>query len=281
MSHQKRYFFLLTFFAASIFSGHHAHAELSFGTGISFEYDYQSFSEGDADLVTLGLSPNISSGNWFFALDIPWQKVDGSISLNQRPRLDNICSILNSGRPLSPRFSNLRNSILQYCSAQTGSDGSGLSDIGILASYGFNLGDWFSSISASYQSDNGDSDKGLGSGTQDGTIELTLQGNHGFVSTRFSVAYNMVLGGELEDFYDNTALASFSLSSPIHKPWVFGTGYQYQQASASYTEDLNSIDIFGEFNFKDHYSLRVSYLNYLDAEFYPDYSISAAFYISF
>lgn len=281
MNHLKQHYFIYTSAIALIFIGHNANAEMSFGAGVNLEYDHQSFAEYDADLVTLGLSPNMASGKWFFALDIPWQKVDGGISLNQRPRLDNICSILNSGRPTPPRFSNLRNSILQYCSAQTGNDGSGLSDVGILTSYGFNLGLWFSSLSASYQSDNGDTDKGLGSGTQDGTLEWTLQGNHRFISTTFSLGYNFVLGGEFEEYFDNTAFASFSLSSPIQKPWVFGGGYAFQQASTSYTEDLNSIDIFGEFNFSNHYSLRVSYLNYLDAEFYPEHSISVAFYMSF
>ncbi|GAB1264477.1 hypothetical protein [Aurantivibrio infirmus] len=284
MIHLRRFYLIVSFLSIYVIGLQNANAELSFGTIISASYDYQSLGDDYADLSTLSLSPNMSAGNWYFAIDIPWQKVDGDISQNQRPRLDEICSLLNTGRQLPPRLSNLRNSILQYCSTQSLSDGSGLSDISVVASYGLSHGPssaWFSSFSFTYQGDNGETQKGLGSGTQDGSFEWTLQGDHSHISLSFNLGYNFILGGEYKDFYDDYAFASFSLSSPIHKPLIFGASYQFQQSSAEHIDDLSSLDFFGEFNFSKRYALRVSYLNYLDADFYPDYSVNTALYISF
>lgn len=268
----------------------HLCAQPEWDLQLSAERLHQSFADGDADLDTVTFTPSVSVGDFSLTATVPWQHIDGTYFVNTvYPALVNACSYLNSLSNLTKlrliRQGRLTLEQVQYCNQNAGVETStlddsvaGAGDIELLASYFLPpLSENAStSMGLGYKFDNGDVDKGLGSGTRDVFTEaaLLLQGErlHLLLTLGYDWVQSDASGLDLQDY----GYASLDAGWQLFEPFTLGVEYHYQQAVTELLSDLDYVTGYGNLTLGDHVSVRLSATDYRNADGYPDKEIGAS-----
>lgn len=266
-----------------------ADEKVSFSLALSVEHERQRFDDEDADITTVSMGPAVYWGDWSLMMDLPWQTISGEqFVVAGQVNESALCQQLNQlsalqQQRLSQRRSNLA-SLLTSCAAQNASgvtdqSVSGLGDLSVYLSTGKLLSDnsvWYGQLTAGYKDDNGDVDQGLGSGTQELLLDISLNAQAGDWRAAWVVGYTAIIGGESQDYYDNYPYVSADVSVELVSWLRVGMRASWEQASTEWSDDVNSIAAYGRLSINKQWQMRVMLTDYLNTVGYPEQAVSAA-----
>jgi len=256
---------------------------------VDAEHIEQSFEDGDATLDTITLAPALHLQDWSFYLTIPWQKIDGTVFINNAyPNLAYICGQINSLTPMQIlyliRHDKLTLQQVQYCDSTGGmvseelqDQATGLSDLELFASY--YLPQFSNSLSGTaglgYKHDNGDAEKGLGTGTRNLYAETSwlLQGNT--VGLILTLGYEHLLKNDTDIDYQDYGYGSAELYWRPVEIVTLGAEYHYQQAVADVLDDFDYQVLYLAFGPGSGFGARLFTTIYPDETGYPDKEVGA------
>lgn len=280
---------------------------IDWGMDLRIQREHQDFDDADAQLNTLSLQPYMQVENWDISLNLPWQQIDGEYFVNGfQPTPSRICERLSSlsflQRQVLLNRGRITNEQLNYCDNQNAepevvdSSVSGMSDVSLMARYAMPLdqdGVWLGSLGLGYKWDNGDKNNGIGSGTRDTTLDVSLSGLHGkwigFVSVgqvwiSGGVAYSEVdeTNDEVIDYgYDDYTYATLDGGYKFTDWLTLGARANIQQAYIAGGEDVKWLTAYANFRFYEKFRLRTYVNDYLDVAAYPEQEFGASLSYSF
>lgn len=289
------------------FANAQKNADVDWGMDLRIEREHQSFNNTDADLNTLSVQPYVQIGSWDLSLTLPWQKIDGEYFVNGfQPTPPGICGQLSSLNTLERQLllnnGRVTGDQLEYCdnqleeSAVVEDSVSGIGDISLFARYARPLdaeGVWLGSLGLGYKLDNGDEETGIGSGTRDTTLDLSLSAQSGKWIGFLSAGYVWISGGiaytepgETEGEvirygYDNYAYASIDGGYKVTDRLTFGVSGNTQQAYIPGGDDVKWLTAYANLRFYEKFRLRAYLNDYLDVAGYPEQEFGASLSYSF
>ena len=268
-------------------------SEPRFGLGVHYDHEYQRFDETHATIDTVSVAPWVRWSDVVVSLDLPWQEVDGEYYVNgSQANAPRICEQLASLTPLQLQiFINRREkgqTLVDYCAQFNVStlhdSASGWGDAGIVVSRGLFLDRkrvWYGVMTLGYTDDNGDWEQGLGSGTQDVLMEFMLNGDSGQAYVSVIGGYQKIVGGDLEDAYNNYGYVQIDTALHCNAFIDLGAFTEWQQAASDWSDDVSSVALYVRINPTKTVQWQLIAKDYLDTENYPDYTISSRISLRF
>ncbi|NNC55201.1 MAG: hypothetical protein HKO07_05730, partial [Pseudomonadales bacterium] len=235
------------------------------GAAVAADYHYESYDEReglDGEAFTLDVSGYVAGNRWSAGVYLPMQSGDGVATIRQSTlqllatcrklaeiaKRDGVTLLV-----LAARVDSVRELIVQ-CQRLSQRDFfeqekiSGVNDVSIDVGYSVSLGDLvpqFFSATAVLSGDNGDVDRGLGSGTVDSALDLLYVWDWGKVEASVGAGYNLVLGGRLADLYEDYGYASLDIERSFgngrSNVFSLGLGGHWSQASLPGGDDSRSL----------------------------------------
>lgn len=267
----------------------------SLGFDLAVARQHQEFELIDADMTSLSFLPYWQVNDWNFSATITGYRIEGDYFVNgAQPRVVNFCNtlmgfsearinrLLERGR-LKPetltRCENLSESVSELEETQ-----SGVGDVSIGARYTIALdeaGVWWAATSLDYKFDNGDVDKGIGSGSTDATLAVTLGSLTDTWQTQFSVGYVAVNATDTPVDIQDYAIASANIGYAINKWLTLGAEYNFEQSYVVDGDDVKNLAGYVDVTFSDALRLHVYMSDYLGAEEYPTSELGMSLQYSF
>ncbi|NND38055.1 MAG: hypothetical protein HKO06_00515 [Pseudomonadales bacterium] len=275
------------------------------GGALSSSYHYERYDESeglDGEAFTLDVSGYVAGTHWSAGVYLPWQSGDGVATIRQSTlQLFAQCRKLvelakRDGvtlLALATRVDTVRQLIVQ-CQRLRQRDFfeqekiSGLNDVSLDIGYGLSLGErvpQFFSVTAVLTADNGDVDRGLGSGTVDSALDLLYVWDWGKYEASVGAGYNFILGGRLADLYENYGYGSLDVERSVgngrSNVFSIGLGGNWSQASLPGADDSRSLNMKVRYRFADGWQLKTAYTNYLNLDGYPEHEYSLGLSFSY
>ncbi len=271
----------------------------SVGFDFSASRQHQKFEFMDADMSSLVFSPYWQAGNWNFSAVLPAYRIEGDYFVNGTlPRLASKCNelkqmseqeiqeFIKGEKPLR------RLVLLAHCkklldeneNRKLEDTQSGIGDISISVSHTIALdeaGVWWAATSLDYKFDNGDVDTGIGSGSTDATLALTLGSLTDTWQTQFSVGYVAVNATDTPVDIQDYAIASANIGYAINKWLTLGAEYNLEQSYVVDGDDVKNLAGYVDVTFSDAWRLHVYMSDYLGAEEYPTSELGMSLQYSF
>jgi hypothetical protein len=261
-------------------------------------YQQQTIDKSTAELTSVIFAPSLELGNWDLSLNVPWYEKQGEFYINgTRPRLITRCERITNLKPARQKLlielGKLTQKQLDRCEivletlTQLNAKHSGIGDITGFARYRFPLGDdsgWGASLGAGFKSDTGDSETGIGSGTQDGLFELGLFLQRDKFSFSVNLGYDAVSGDEsIADIYQtqNYAYTSLNLSRSITSWLTLGASFSGQQAYVANGEDTKIVTEYIDLSFVENLNIHLYASQYSGDSLLPDKELGANITYSF
>ena len=270
-----------------------AQEEKNWGADFSVSTQHQEYELVSADMQNFIFSPYYQKGNWVFSGNIPWMKIDGDYFINgSAPRIVSLCSRLADTSPLIIQRLINRGRITQEqitrCDQindvldELEESQSGLGDISLSANYVWqwsSVDNMWTAFGLEYKTDNGDFEKGIGSGSRDTSMTLGIgyQGekwsNHLDASfTRVSATDSTY---EIEDY---SALGA-GIAYLFWERLTWGIDYQFEQAYLTGGADVKYFSTYVDWEITDAWNLRLAASDYDDLPEYPqtEYAVTLGF----
>lgn len=261
----------------------------SYSLALSVEQEQQRFESETTDITTVSFDPAAHWGDWSLMADLPWQSISGEqfvvggqVSESALCQQLNQLSVLQLQR-LSQRRSNIAtlaaNCAAQSANTETSQTVSGFGDLAIYLSTGKILGDnqvWYGQLTAGYKHDNGDVDKGLGSGTQELLFDISLNAQTGRWRATWVAGYTAIIGGESHEYYDNYPYVSADVNAELASWLRLGVSASWEQASTEWSDDVSSMTAYARVSINEQWGVQLRLIDYLDTVGYPEQAVSAA-----
>lgn len=267
----------------------------SLGFDLAAARQHQEFELIDADMTSLSFLPYWQVGDWNFSATITGYRIEGDYFVNgTQPRIVNFCNALlglSDARinrllerdKLKPetltRCEDLSEAVSKLEETQ-----SGLGDVSIGARYTIPLdeaGVWWAATSFDYKFDNGDVDKGIGSGSTDATLAFTVGSLTDTWQTQFSVGYVAVNATDTPVEIQDYAIVSANIGYAINKWFTLGTEYTFEQPYVVGGGDVKNIAGYVDVTFSEAWRLHFYMSDYLGAEEYPTSELGMSLQYSF
>ncbi|MGB5325894.1 MAG: hypothetical protein WBN40_10785 [Pseudomonadales bacterium] len=271
---------------------------LLYGASLSAGYRYEEYRANDGldgEAWLLDASLYTSGNRWSAGLHLPWQTGDGVSTFNASTiQLLAVCRRLTQLEAATLVVLASRNDrvkqLIQQCRRIQLRDVfeqesvSGFSDISFDIGYSVSHGQMIEQslrMGMVITGDNGDVDRGLGSGTVDAAFDLYHGWYFSLVDVYLGVGYNMVLGGRLADLYDDYTYASFDVRRRVGSHVAVSIGGYWSEASLPGGDDSRSANAMFSYRLADAWRLTARYTNYLDLRGYPEHEYSAGLSFSY
>lgn len=261
-------------------------------------YQQQTINKFTAELTSVILAPTLEVGGLDLSLIIPWYQKQGEFYINGiRPRLITRCEGITSLTPARQKIlierGKLTQKLLDKCNMVLDALGdlnatqSGIGDITGFARYHFPIGadsGWGTSLGLGYKSSTGDSDTGIGSGTQDALLELGVFFTRDNFSFSVDAGYDVASGDDaIADVYQtqNVAYASINMSRNFTDWFTLGVSFNGQQAYVVHGEDTKILTEYIDVKPFDALNIHLYTSQYSGDDLLPDKEIGANFTYSF
>lgn len=273
--------------------------DVDLGLDINLGHQHQSFNHYSADLTNLTFDPNLQVGNWDFSLAVPWYQKKGEFYIDGvRPRLLSQCEKLAEytveeirelirGGTDKQRKLVTRCKILQNQMDKLSATESGIGDITGFVHYSVAIGEntgWYTSAGLGYKTDSGDEDTGLGTGSRDTQVELSV----GFSGEKYSFSimggYDAVSGDEpIGKAYrpQNYAYTSTDFSRAFTDWLTLGVNFSAQQAYIENGDTMKVLTVYVDFIPAENWNLHVYTSDYSGVKGAPNREIGASVQYSF
>ena len=250
---------------------------------IETEHAQQRFADADADINSLRLLPAWDHGPWSISTTLAWQRVSGAYYFNTRnPSLAAECSrLLESGGQALPGISlpQLTPRQAQFCSEDAGVESEtleesvqGLTDVEVFVNYFWPpLSQRFSvATGVGYKHDNGDIEKGLGTGTRNVFAETNGVLDLAPFSLVLTAGYEHVARNDTPLELDDYAYGAVDLGWQALDSLTLGTRYRYLQANLAPLDDVDFVTWYGQWRHGGGWGVRVYVSDYLSGSGSPD-----------
>lgn len=265
---------------------------------VDLGYQQQTIQKSTAELTSITFSPSVIWGNWDLSLTVPWYETQGEFYINGiRSRLAARCERITNLAPALQKLlvgrGLLTQKQIQTCDlalgllTQLNAKQNGIGDVTGFAHYNFPLGadtGWGASLGVGYKSNTGDSDTGLGSGTQDGLFELGVFFAHEQFSLSLNAGYDFVSGdAAIADVYQtkNFAYTSINLSKDFTDWFRLGVNFSGQQAYIVHGGDTKIFTEYIDLTPFEKLSIHVFVSQYSGDDLLPDKEVGANLTYSF
>lgn len=263
------------------------------GADLSLGASHQEFANASADLNRVDLAPYVGLGNWQVSLQLPWLQSDGDYFTNgQLPRVVNLCNwvtglsdariqrLINRGRLTQNQVDGCETLVDEMAEAEASR--SGMGDIGVQANYGFNLSEhWWLGAGLGYSHDNGDYEKGLGKGSRNLDMQLSLGGEINRWQPSLMLGYVWVDATETAELVDNYALASAGLGYKFTDWLTLGVDYRVEQSYVVDEADIKQWQLYSNLRFGEQWYLHAYWSQYAEEPGYPESEMGASLTFSF
>lgn len=256
---------------------------------------HQSFSDGDADINTFTFAPTLYWENLSLSLSIPWQQIDGSLFItNAYPNLEYLCGQINgltSGQKMWLIYrGTLTQQQVQYCGNTGGVETlqqedsvSGFNDVELFANY--YLPPFHDRVSGSvglgYKHDNGDVEKGLGTGTRELFVETSWLLDADVVGLLLTLGYENIIENETSFDLQDYGYASVDVHMRLLEVARLGVEVHYQQAVADVLDDLTYLVYYLQLGTGEGVGARLFMTDYRDENNYPETEIGGSLSYAF
>jgi hypothetical protein len=245
---------------------------------------HQEYSSANADMNSISIAPYVLVGGWEISVSLPWYSIDGNYFTNGAlPRVLDTCNrllglsetrqqrLIRRGRITQNQLDNCQTAVDELAEAEASA--SGVGDLGFYANYGVNLtesGTWWGGLGLGYSLDNGDYEKGLGKGSRDTTVQLTLGSSINHWQTQLMVGYVLVDPTETTEDVDHYAQFSAGIGYEFTDWLTLGADYIVEQSYVVDEKDVKILSLHTDIKFADNWSLHLYVSDYADVETYPD-----------
>ena len=230
-----------------------ARAETQWNFLVKAERDHQSFGDGNADLDTVTLSPSVQAGDWSITASLPWQHIEGTYFINNvYPNLAYLCQQVQSMNTLQKLLAISTGKVtpaqLSYCSNHSGvvnatqqDQVEGFGDFDIFVNYYLPLDSrrLTGSLGVGYTHDNGDVDKGLGTGTRDTYAETAWLLDLHPVSLLLTLGHDHVVNNDTAFDLKDHSYGSLDISWQLLDAAALGVEYHYQGSNSDALDDFD------------------------------------------
>lgn len=269
-----------------------------FGGSVSSAYQFESYDEReglDAEVFTLDASAYVAGERWSSGVYLPWQSGDAAATVNfsavqllatcRKIAATDLATVL----VLAARNDRFREIIAQ-CRRLRSRDFfaqdkvEGLNDISVDVAYSLRTGELVEqvfNVAAVLTGDNGDADKGLGSGTVDAALDLGYAWYFSRITLSANSGYNFVLGGRLADIYDDYGYLSVDAEYDFQNGLAVSLGGSWTESSLPGADDSRSASLEARWKFADYWRLKAGYTTYMNLDGYPDYEYSMGLSVSY
>jgi hypothetical protein len=258
-------------------------SERQYGLSLHAGLSQQHYNSETSTLKNIIFQPYYSWSNTWVSASLPWYSVDGDyIIQTSRPVVQQVCkpilALSNVQQQLRIRAGRLTQARINACTLAAQSDtrvssqGEGVGDATVTVNYLYPMGSggtWSLLSAVSYKFDNGDMEKGLGSGTNDLGVDFTLSRDAEKWHNNFTLGHIAVLESE-NTFYQSYNYGAVDTSYDATSWLSVGATYSHEQASIVGGEAINSIACYGSFKVSENLTVSLSVTQYKDAADYPD-----------
>ena len=279
-----------------------AYANPNFNLALGLEHSRQTFEanlsenlmETDAQIDTVTLAPALHWQNWSMVISLPWQRVQGEYFINPTyPVLSATCNLISNLNNVQKLILVNRGTItleqIQQCNGlanQTNrgdEDASGFNDVELFVSYYPTItgGNLESSYGMGFKFDNGDDQKGFGSGTQDIFVEASWLYRAAYVSLNANLGYNFVVKNNTNYGLSDYGYTWLGTEFPLFTWLKPGLEYHFQQSISDAYDDLDYCIGYLSFSNQKRLGGRIFYTDYLDHAGYPDQELGASIHYVF
>jgi hypothetical protein len=267
--------------------------EKNWGADLAFGAHHQEYELVSADMQNFTFTPYYQKDNWIFSANLPWIKVDGDYFVNgNAPRVVSFCSrltelsplmiqrLINRGRITAKQVENcnqLTDELAELEEAQSGMGDMSLS-VQHLWRFGAAENSWVS-LGIEYKTDNGDFEKGLGSGSQDTALMFGVGFQGEKWSNHFDASFTSVSATDTEYEIEDYMSVTTGVAYLFWEKLTWGVDYQFEQAYLQDGEDVKYFSTYLDWAISDAWSLRLNASDYDDLPEYPqtEYGMTLGF----
>lgn len=262
-------------------------AQLEWLLDVDVSYQQQTIGKSNTELSSLTLAPSLEWENLYLSLTIPWYEKSGEFYINGvRSQFITRCDRLTALKPARQtaliESGKITQKLLDKCVmvldtlGQLNATHSGIGDVAGFARYHFlseTDNGWSTNLGVGYKSNSGDSDIGIGSGTQD----LLLEWGVNFSRENFIFSLNagydfMSNDNSIQDVYQtkNFAYTSADISQGITDWLRLGASFNAQQAYVEHGVDTKIVSEYVNLAFFDQLNIHVYISQYNGDSLLPD-----------
>ena len=262
-----------TVFCALLLLAGGAHAEDGFSLGLGADYSSGKYgTDTTTEIWSVPVTAKATSGNWTYKASLPWLRVDGDP--NVVPGLGSLDNLNPLGRGRG------RGGIIGApAEAQESGSASGVGDLRLAATYGFDTGGPLGvDVTGNAKIATADEDKGLGTGANDYGVAIDVYRDFSGTLLFGGVGYTWL--GE-SDFIDVDAVANANVGAS----WKAGVGsiglmYDYRQPASDDADDRSEVTGFYSFPAGDTTRMQVYAIGGL-SDGSPDWGAGVSFTAGF
>ncbi|VUD67343.1 hypothetical protein TDB9533_03745 [Thalassocella blandensis] len=266
------------------------------GMSVTASTQQQNYENSDASFRYLQFTPTLVWHNWDFNINLSYLDIEGNYFNNGAfPRYQEYCSrvlgmgdrlrdyLVSNGRLNEEQVINCQESAATQDSYEESA--SGLGDISFGLRYNWEIlstaNPSLAYISVDISLDNGDYEKGLGSGSQDVMTEIGWMIGMGNWTHQASAGYVLVDQTDALEQVGDYAYLNLSTNYSIHPDFMLGASYSVEQAYEDELEDIGIVSINGIWYFTDALSASGYYSQYLETEYYPENELGLSLSLQF
>jgi Putative MetA-pathway of phenol degradation len=270
-----------------------AQEEKNWSADLSVSTQHQEYELVSADMQSLNFTPYYQTGNWIFSANLPWMKIDGDYFINgSAPRIVSFCSqiadasplviqrLINRGRITEEQIT--RCDQINDALGELEESQSGVGDISLSANYMLQWSsaeNWWTAFGLEYKADNGDFEKGIGSGSRDTSITLGIGCQGEKWSNHLDASFTSVSATDSTYEIDDYLTISAGIAYLFWGAVTWGVDYQFEQAYLKEGSDVKYFSTYLDWAITDATTLRVTASDYEDLPEYPqtEYAVTLGF----